>query len=133
MQRFLNDNLSLKKATLITKVCKDCTSNPFIVYEFYDRPEQNICENNLGPDDIWNIDETAFCLDPKKSQTISPKGSKAYKITQGGGRENITIVGVVNANGRIMDPVIINQFSAFMGRRIKPYLKFFMVYHRRGG
>ena len=37
MQHFLNDNnLSLKKATLIAKVCQDCTSNPFIVYKFYD-------------------------------------------------------------------------------------------------
>ena len=42
---------------------------------------------------MWNMDETTFCLDPKKSQTIARKGSKAYKITQGGGRENVTIVG----------------------------------------
>ena len=59
------------------------------------------------------MDETAFCLEPKKSQTIAPKGSKPYKITQGGGRENVTIVGVVNASGRVQDPVIINQGQNF--------------------
>ena len=101
MQRFMNvNNLSLKKATMIAKVWKDCTSNPFIIYEFYDRLEEIIRENNLTAEDIWNMDETAFCLDPKKSQTIAPKGSKAYKITQGGGRENVIIVGVVNASGK---------------------------------
>ena len=71
MQRFLNDNnLSLKKATLIAK---DCKSNPFIVYKFYDRLEQIICENNLGPDDIWKMDETAFCLDLKKSNNFTER------------------------------------------------------------
>ena len=114
MKRFLNMNsLSLKKATMISKIRKDCTSNPFIVYEFYDRLEEIITYNNLNADDIWNMDETAFCLDPKKAQTIAPKGSKAYKITQGGGRENITVVGVVSASGKVMDPVIINQGQNF--------------------
>ena len=47
----------------------------------------------------------------KKSQTIPPKGSKAYKITQGGGRENVTILGLVNVSGRLLDPVITNQID----------------------
>ena len=62
------------------------------------------------------MDETAFCLDPKKSQTITPKGSKAYKIrlyTQGRGIENVTIVGVVNESGKVLDPVIIYQGRNF--------------------
>ena len=105
---------------MISKICKDCMSNPFIVYEFYDRLKEIITYNNLNADDIWNMDETAFCLDPKKAQTIAPKGSKAYKITQGGGRENITVVGVVSASGKVMDPVIIKsrtEFPTFMVRR----------------
>ena len=78
MRRFMNlkNNLTLKKAT----------SNPFIIYGFYDRLEEIICENNLSAED-YGIWMRLFCLDIKKSQTIAPKGSKAYKITQGGGRE----------------------------------------------
>ena len=70
MQRFMNsNNLSPKKATMITKVWMDCTTNPFIIYKFYDRLEEIICENNS--EDIWNMDETAFCLDPKKSNNYT--------------------------------------------------------------
>ena len=48
--------------------------------------------------------KTVFCLDPKKSQTIALKGCilvyKDNKNTEGGGRENATIVGVVNVSMR---------------------------------
>ena len=79
-----------------------------------------IRENNLGPDDIWNIDETAFCLYPKKSQTISPKGSKAYKITQGGGRENNNYCwcGECERESNVpSDNKPRTKFAAFMARR----------------
>ena len=53
MQRFINwINLSLKKATTIAKVRKDCTSNTFIIYEFYDRLEEIICTNNLSAEEM---------------------------------------------------------------------------------
>ena len=70
---------------------------------------RNYTQKQLSAEDISNMDETAFCLDSKKSQKIAPEGSKAYKITQGGGRENVTIVGVVNASRKVPDPVIINH------------------------
>ena len=62
-----------------------------------------------------NLHEATVRLRIKKlkAQTIAPKGSKAYRIMQGGGCENITVVGVVNASGRVMDPVIINQGQNF--------------------
>ena len=73
MLRFFRrqNNLSLKKATMMTNVCEDCTSNQFIDYNFYDRLEDIICENNLSSNDIWNMDEIAVCLDPKKSNNCT--------------------------------------------------------------
>ena len=62
------------------------------------------------------MDESVFCLDPKKSNNC-----KAYNITQCGGRENTTIVGVVNASGRVLDPASdyksSAKFPAVMARR----------------
>ena len=36
--------------------------------------------NKLRPDDIWDMDETVFCLGPKKSPTIALKRSKTYEV-----------------------------------------------------
>ena len=114
MNRFMNaNNLSLKKATMISKVRKDGTSNPFRIYEFYELLQTIVEEHQFEPDTIWNMDETAFCLDPKKCKSVAPKGVKAFKLTQGAGRENITVLGVANAAGRVLDPLIINQGQNF--------------------
>ena len=55
---------------------------------------------------IWMELRFAWIL---TNQTISQKGSKAYKIAQGGGRENVILVGVVNVSGRVLEAVITNQ------------------------
>ena len=52
-------------------------------------------------------------MDPKKCKSVSPKGVKAFKLTQGAGRENITVLGVANAAGRVLDPLIVNQGQNF--------------------
>ena len=38
-----------------------------------------------------------------KHTSLSILCIKGLKITQGGGRENVTIVGVVNASGKVLD------------------------------
>ena len=63
MNRFMNtNNLSLKKATMISKVRKDGTSNPFRIYEFYDLLKTIVEEHEFEADTIWNMDETACIL-----------------------------------------------------------------------
>lgn len=114
MERFLaKNNLSLKRATLISKVRLDCTSNPFVIYDFYKTLSDVISDEVLSANQIWNMDETGFCLDPKKSMSVAPKGQKALKRTEGCQRENITVLAVCSASGRVLDPLIINQGAYF--------------------
>ena len=115
LERFFKSNkLTLKKATMISRERKDFTSNPFLVFDFYEQLSTIIDSNNLQPNQIWNMDETGFPLDPKKQMSVVPKGKRAYKTTQGSGRENITVLSVANAAGRVLDPLIINQGAYFL-------------------
>ena len=55
---FMNrNNLSMKKANMISIARKSATGNPFVVYDFYEKLEKIIMENNLQPHQIWNCDE----------------------------------------------------------------------------
>ena len=115
LERFFKSNkLTLKKATMISRERKYFTSNPFLVFDFYEQLSTIIDSNNLQPNQIWNMDETGFPLDPKKQMSVAPKGKRAYKTTQGSGRENITVLSVANAAGRVLDPLIINQRAYFL-------------------
>ena len=49
-------------------ICKDCASHPFSIFDFYKQLGKTIDADNLTADQIWNMDETAFPLDPKKHQ-----------------------------------------------------------------
>ena len=115
LERFFKANkLTLKKATMISKERKDFTSKPFIIYDFYEQLGGIISSNDLQPNQIWNMDKTGFPLDPKKQMSVAPKGKRAYKTTQGSGRENITDLSVAIAAGRVLDPLIINQGTYFL-------------------
>ena len=96
------NNLSLKKANMISAARKSATCNPFIINDFYDTIEKIIADKDLRPEQIWNCDD-----DPQKCKVISVRGETAYKVTCGAGRENITTLAVVNAAGRALDPLII--------------------------
>ena len=109
----IRNNLSLKKANMISSARKSSTANPFIIYDFYDVIEKIITENNLGAANIWNCDESGFPHDPAKCLSIGPKGEVCYKVTCGAGRENTTTLAVVSASGRVLDPLIIFKGKNF--------------------
>ena len=97
-------NLSLKKANMICSARKLATSNPFLIYGFYDLLEQIVTENQLTAKQMWNCDESGFPTDPHRSKVVSKKGEQAFKITSGAQRENILTLAVCNADGRALDP-----------------------------
>ena len=114
IREFMNrNNLSLKKANMISSARKSSTANPFIIYDFYDVIENIITENNLSAAQIWNCDESGFPHDPAKCMSIGPKGEVCYKVTCGAGRENTTALAVVSAAGRVLDPLIIFKGKNF--------------------
>ena len=101
------NNLSLKKANMISAARKSATANPFIINDFYDVIERIIKEKNLQPNQIWNCDESGFPTDPQKCRVVGVKGKEALKVTFGAGRENITTLAVCSASGKALDPLIV--------------------------
>jgi hypothetical protein len=57
--------LSIKKPEGLEHSRKSQLSDPFVIYEFYDRLEKAIEDANLNnkPHQIFNCDETSFCHD----------------------------------------------------------------------
>ena len=98
LKLFMKRNkLSFKKTNMISAARKSATSNPFIIYNFYDQLDEIVTQNNLTPKLIWNCDESEFPTHPQKCKVVLVKGEIAYKVTPGACRENITTLAVCNA------------------------------------
>ena len=124
VRNFMRRNkLSTKKANIINSARKPSTSNPFLIYDFYDVIEEIITTKKLGPSQIWNADETGFPMDPQKLKVIAPVGEVGF-TTGGAGQENTTVLGVCNGAGRVLDPLIIfqgkNLQSTWRGNKALP-------------
>ena len=108
LRMFMDRNsLSMKKANMISTARLSATANPFIIYDFYELIERVVRSQNLQPNQIWNCDESGFPTDPARCKVVSTKGEVAYKVTWGAGRENISTLDACNAEGRVLDPLII--------------------------
>ena len=61
---------------------KSATSDPLVVYGFYDKLGKLIDEMGLAdkPSSIFNMDETGFATDPSKAKTIGTKGMKTVRL-----------------------------------------------------
>ena len=72
LKSFMKRNkLSLKKASMICIARKSNTSNPFIIYDFFDKLEEILQENlEITVEKIWNFDESGFPTDPAKCKVI---------------------------------------------------------------
>lgn len=114
----------MKKANMISSARKSVTSNPFIIYDFYDALEKLVNEKKLKASQIWNCDESGFLNDPQKCKVVGVRGETAYKVTCGAGRDNTTTSAVCNAAGRVLDPLIVfagkNLQSTWRGDRALP-------------
>ena len=84
MRRFFKrNNLSLKKATMLSQSRRTATANPFVIYHFYELLDKVVTSKNFGPHQIWNADETEFPHDPSKCCVIGPRGATSYRIIVG--------------------------------------------------
>ena len=101
------NNLSLKKATMISSARKGVTANPFVINDFYDVLEKTVKSMGIGPKQIWNCDESGFPSDPKRCKVVSGSGEVAYRVTPGAGRENTTVLAAVSADGKALPPLVI--------------------------
>lgn len=127
MTKFLKDhNLSLLIPSAQDKLRQDATTNPFRIYGFYDTLESEMARLNLfdSPGSIWNVDESAFFLDPHRGRVVAKRGSSVQRITAGIGRECVTAVGTACATGEILPPLIIypskHLYASWQGQKAMP-------------
>ena len=93
LQNFMKRNqLSLKKANLISTARKSNTSKPFLIFGFYDLLQKLIEEYKFEPSQIWNCDESGFPYDPDSCLVVGLRGKKTFKVIHGPGRQNTTVL-----------------------------------------
>ena len=119
-------HLTLKKGGMMQLARKSVTSDPFVIYGFYNllKCEMDRLQISDRPECLWNLDETCFPLDPSKPKTIGSIGSKTVRLTCGSNRENITVLGICSADGSAMDPIIVfkgkNMQTSWVGSNALP-------------
>ena len=114
---FKRNKLSLKKASMICISRKSNTTNPFVIYDFYDKLQFILDSNpDITAENIWNCDESGFPTDPVKSKVVGPTNQPAYKLSFGARRGNITTLVVCSASGKVLDPLIRQKFSVNLAR-----------------
>lgn len=119
-------NLSSKKPSLLEKVRQSVASNPFVIYDFYDKIESVTERLNIKmkPNHIWNLDETSLFHDPTRLKVVGAKGQKVSRVTHGSGREATSILACICANGEALPPLVIftgkNMHSTWKGSAAYP-------------
>lgn len=69
------------------------------IYGYYGILKNYVDELDLQekPDQIWNLDETRFSLDPWKIKLLEKKEFARSRINSGSGRENTSVLLAVNS------------------------------------
>jgi hypothetical protein len=102
-------HLSLLIPNTLERKRKDASSDPFLIYEYYDLLERELdrLEIRNKPENIWNVDESSFFTDPSRGRVVGEKGTCAYRAISSSGRDCFTAMAAVNAAGGSLSPLII--------------------------
>lgn len=65
----------------------------------------------VDPKRIWNMDETAFFLNPTGGCVIAEKGKFVYGTSSNSNKENVTTLITVNAEGDFAPPLTLYKFE----------------------
>ena len=100
--------LSIKRPQAV-EMARMKSLDPFIIYDYFELLKRTISELGLEnkPDQIWNLDETSFCVDPKKTKIVGAIGTAATRTISTPGRENTTVLVSCSAAGSKGIPLII--------------------------
>ena len=76
---------------------------------YFDILEETLEENQLQgkPCQIFNMDETGLALNPPPLKTVQIKGEKNPSQCSSGVKNQVTVVGCVNAGGYVLPPMVI--------------------------
>jgi hypothetical protein len=103
------NDLKLKNCEQLQANRQQNTSDPFIIYQFYDLLESKMDELQLEnkPENIWNLDESGFCHDPSKCKALMKTKTSAFRTIMGSGKLNTTVLACCSASGEMLPPLII--------------------------
>lgn len=96
--------LSLKKPQAVEAARKK-SIDPFVIHTYFELLKQ--VTTNMSPMQIWNLDETSFCLDPTRVKVLGATGMPCHRVTSGPAKENITVLLAANAAGEKLPPLIV--------------------------
>lgn len=97
-------NLSLRKPQAVEAARKK-SIDPFIIHEYFILLKE--VTTDISATEIWNLDETSFCMDPTRVKVLGPIGMPCHRVTSGPGKENITVLFAANAAGEKLPPLIV--------------------------
>ena len=126
LHNFMKRNeLSRRKAEMISTARKSNTANPFIIFDFFEQLATIFKENpDLDASRIYNCDESGFPTYQTRGKVIAGKGQRGLKLSFGARRENITVLGICSASGVALDPLFIikgkNIMSSWYGDMALP-------------
>lgn len=71
------------------------------------------------PSRVWNMDETAFYLNPSGGCVIAEKGKAVYGTSSNSDKENVTTLVTVNALGEFAPPLTLYKFERIPASYVK--------------
>jgi len=104
MKRY--NNLSFKKPEQLQKFRK-VARNPYVIYDFYNKLNTIVVNNNIEKSFVFNADESGFKTDPSRLKAIGEGGKTLNRISGGSGRESISVLAWISADGSCVPPFII--------------------------
>lgn len=105
--------LSLHRAT---------APSQWAVDHFFNQYQSVVEKYNLGPSQIWNIDETGMLDQPKAQKVIIPVHSPKFQLVSGERGQLTTVLAFANASGDWCKPTVIMKGENFnpAWREFKP-------------
>ncbi len=103
MQR--HSELSLRRGDSTAHVRMDCTSRAVLTKYF--ALLRTYLDKIDNPALIYNMDESGIPLDPRPPNVIAKCGQKKVRYRVSGKKEQITVIGCINAIGQSLPPMII--------------------------
>ncbi|XP_063226844.1 uncharacterized protein LOC134533298 [Bacillus rossius redtenbacheri] len=96
--------LSLKKPQGV-EASRKKSIDPFTISNYFDMLQT--LTGNVPPTQIWNLDETSYCLDPSRMKVVGETNTPSHRVTSGSGKDIITVLMSANAMGEKLPPLIV--------------------------
>lgn len=105
--RFLKRHGYFKKRQKRLHVERQASEDLTRVNQYYQNLQRVIQENDIPPEDLWNMDETGFRIGVGKDQLIVTKRTRAHYFGIPENRESATAIEAISAHGEVIPVFLI--------------------------